>query len=139
MKKRIISIITVLLSLLMLASLFTVAAGASSAYQTYTYSISGEPLYSPDAYTAFKSLNYVNMGMELNFNNPTDLVTDSDGHGHILSAGAHGNHFVDCGLFLGSGSQNDAGNGSFLSLMLLQQNIICHGFEFHFQCLQTVY
>ena len=85
--KKMKSLVLVLLSLLMLASAFTVVAGASSAYQTYTYSIQGEALYSPDAYSAFKSLGYKEMGMEKNFNTPTDLFTDSDKKVYIADKG----------------------------------------------------
>ena len=51
------SILLVALSLLMIASAFTIAASASSAYQTYTYSIDGKALYSPDAYSAVQTIN----------------------------------------------------------------------------------
>ena len=85
--KKIISIFAVLMSLLMISSVLVLGVGASSAYQTYTYSINGEALYSPDAYSAFKSLGYTDMGMETNFNNPTDLITDSDKKVYIADKG----------------------------------------------------
>ena len=43
-------------AVLLLAGALVVPTGASSAYQTYTYSIGGTALYSPDAYTATKAV-----------------------------------------------------------------------------------
>ena len=71
----------------MVASAMTLGVGASSAYQTYTYSIGGKALYSPDAYSAIKSVDYTQMGMELNFNNPGDMVTDKDEKVYIADTG----------------------------------------------------
>ena len=56
--KKIISIVCVLFALLMVLS---IPVGAAQAYTTYTYSISGTPLYSPDAYTAEKIIDYNTM------------------------------------------------------------------------------
>ncbi|MBQ9131744.1 MAG: hypothetical protein IJX62_04665, partial [Clostridia bacterium] len=81
--KRITSVLLILLSFVMLASAMTVGAGASSAYQTYTYSIKGEPLYSPDAYAAVKTVDYTTMGMEKDFKNPQDMITDKEGRVYI--------------------------------------------------------
>ncbi|MBQ7346731.1 MAG: YIP1 family protein [Clostridia bacterium] len=85
--KRITSVLLLVLSLVMIASAMTVGAGASSAYQTYTYSINGEALYSPDAYSANKSVDYTQMGMELNFSNPGDMVTDKNEKVYIADTG----------------------------------------------------
>ena len=85
--KRITSVLLLVLSLVMIASALTVGAGASSAYQTYTYSINGDALYSPDAYSANKSVDYTQMGMELNFNNPGDMVTDKNEKVYIADTG----------------------------------------------------
>ena len=80
--KKITSVLLILLSLVMIASAMTIGASAS-AYQTYTYSISGSPLYSPDAYTAVKTVDYVAMGMEKDFKNPQDIITDKEGRVYI--------------------------------------------------------
>ncbi len=85
--KRITSVLLIVLTLVMVASAMTVGASASSAYQTYTYSIGGEALYSPDAYSAIKSVDYTQMGMELNFNNPGDMVTGKDEKVYIADTG----------------------------------------------------
>ena len=65
-------------------------------------------------------------------------LTGLDGHGDVLGAGADGNDFVDHGLFLVGGSQNNAGDGGLGRLVGFQQNVICHGLEFHFEFLHTI-
>ena len=85
--KRITSVLLIVLSLVMIASAMTLGAGASSAYQTYTYSIDGEALYSPDAYSASKSVDYTQMGLEVNLNNPGDMVTDKKQNVYIADTG----------------------------------------------------
>ena len=67
----------------MIASAFTVGASASSAYQTYTYSINGDALYSPDAYSATGTYDYLAMGLDLNLDNPGDMVTDKNNNVYI--------------------------------------------------------
>ena len=61
--KRSAKIICALFVIIMLASCVVMGISASSAYQTYTYSISGYALYSPDAYTADPNIiTYKQMG-----------------------------------------------------------------------------
>ena len=87
-------------AVLMLAGSVIVPAGASSAYQTYTYSIDGMALYSPDAYTATKAVGATEMGLEAllpedaaadstlgKLNNPSDLVTDAAKNVYIADTG----------------------------------------------------
>ena len=81
--KRITSVLLIILSLVMVASAFTIGAGASSAYQTYTYSINGDALYSPDAYSATGTYDYVAMGLDRDLDNPSDMVTDKNGNVYI--------------------------------------------------------
>jgi hypothetical protein len=81
-------IICVLALLLALMCVMAIPAAASSAYQTYTYSINGDPLYSPDAYSAYQTLAAPDMGLdELGLNNPADLVTDELENVYIADAG----------------------------------------------------
>lgn len=91
--KKITSVLCLLFVLLMVVS---IPVGAANAYQTYTYSIDGEALYSPDAYTAVKTLNYKNMGLaatadETNktgaLNASKDVVTDDAGNVYIADTG----------------------------------------------------
>ncbi len=58
--KKITSIICLIFALIMVLAL---PVGAATPYQTYTYSIEGEALYSPDAYTPSKSVDATYMGL----------------------------------------------------------------------------
>ncbi len=59
--KRIIAIVSVIV---MLIVSFALPADASTPYQTYTYSISGTALYSPDAYIPSTTVDAAVMGLE---------------------------------------------------------------------------
>ncbi|MBR2019616.1 MAG: YIP1 family protein [Clostridia bacterium] len=85
--KRITSVLLILLSLVMIASAMTLGVGASSAYQTYTFAIDGEALYSPDAYSAVKIVDYTAMGLDVNLKTPSDLVTDKNNKVYIADTG----------------------------------------------------
>lgn len=91
--KKLISALSLLFVFLMVVS---IPVGAANAYQTYTYSINGEALYSPDAYTAMKSLGNENMGLAATAGegNATgglkaskDVVTDAAGNVYIADTG----------------------------------------------------
>ena len=58
--KKITSVICVIFAFIMVLAL---PVGASAPYQTYTYSINGMALYSPDAYTPAKSIDSAYMGL----------------------------------------------------------------------------
>lgn len=85
--KRLTSLLLIVLSLVMVASVFTVGAGASSAYQTYTYSINGKALYSPDAYSAVKSMDSLQMGLDKALDTPGDMVVGADEKVYIADSG----------------------------------------------------
>ena len=86
--KRSARIICALFIIVMLASALVVGIGASSAYQTYTYSIAGYALYSPDAYTADANIiTYKQMGLSTDLNNPSDMVTDDKGNVYLADSG----------------------------------------------------
>ena len=78
--KKIISIVCVLFALLMVVA---IPAGASQAFQTYTYSIDGKPLLSPDAYTAEKTIDSKAMGLDVDLKNASDMVVDGNGNVYI--------------------------------------------------------
>ena len=80
--KRFTSLLCLLFVLLMVVSIIPV--GASKAYQTYTYSIDGKALYSPDAYTAQKALDYTDMGLSENLNDANDIVVDAEQNIYIV-------------------------------------------------------
>ena len=86
MKKA--KILCLILSVVMLASILTVGVGASSAYQTYTYSIGGYALHSPDAYTADNQvIDSGYMGLDVPLNAPNDLITDKQNNVYIADTG----------------------------------------------------
>ena len=76
MKKKISSVCALLFVLLMIASSLILPASAASPYQTYTYSISGTALYSPDAYTPDKVVDSTYMGLDVALADPSDIVLD---------------------------------------------------------------
>ena len=80
-------ILCLLFVVLLTVSGFVFTASASSAYQTYIYGIDGKALYSPDAYTAIKAVNSVDMGLEVPLSNPGDMVTDDAGSIYIADTG----------------------------------------------------
>ena len=80
-------ILCILFTVLMVVSCCAVTAGASSAYQTYVYSIDGKPLYSPDAYTAAIAVDSKAMGLDVPLENPGDMVTDPDQNVYIADTG----------------------------------------------------
>ena len=85
--KKFSKILCTFFAVLMVVSCACVVAGASSAYQTYPYSVDGDPLYSPDAYTAVKAVNSVDMGLEVPIENPGDMITDDAGNVYIADTG----------------------------------------------------
>ena len=86
----------ILAIVLVLCSLFALVPSAKEAYDTYTYSIDGEKLLSPDAYSAKdtnKPITSKEMGLLLPenggvaLNKATDIVTDEDANVYIADAG----------------------------------------------------
>ncbi len=69
---------------LMVAS---IPVGAARSYQTYTYSIDGKALYSPDAYTPVKTIDASAMGLDKPLTNASDVVVDKAGNVYIADAG----------------------------------------------------
>ena len=82
--KKLLSVLCVLLVLLSVAA---IPVSASRAYQTYTYSINGTALYSPDAYTTQKVLNYADMGLDTPLSNATDVIVDAEQNVYIADGG----------------------------------------------------
>lgn len=65
--------------LMILGSIPTFAAS----YSTYTYSIDGDQLESPDAYSPVAVYDSKKLGLELALNEPTAIEVDSDGNVYI--------------------------------------------------------
>ena len=93
--KKFSKILCTFFALVLVVSAFCVTAGASSAYQTYTYDIKGKALYSPDAYTAHRTVNSDDMGLELAIENPGDMLTEDThtllyiGNGYVLDCNGY--------------------------------------------------
>ena len=80
---------------LLVLTLLAVPAAAGKSYQTYTYSIEGRALYSPDAYTAVRSIDSEFMGI-LNseykgtkkaLDSPSDILVDKNDNVYIADTG----------------------------------------------------
>ncbi len=82
MKKR---LITFALLLLCLATLFSVAlpASASEPYQTYIYSSEGFALHSPAAYSPQQNVDSAFIGLDVPFDEATDLFVDFENRVYI--------------------------------------------------------
>ena len=78
--KKTIRFIAVLFALIML---LTPAISATVPYSTYTYSIDGEVLNSPDAYVPQGIINSETLKLEQNLKNPADIESDGDGNLYI--------------------------------------------------------
>jgi tetratricopeptide (TPR) repeat protein/sugar lactone lactonase YvrE len=83
MMKKLSSILAIVL---VLCSLFVLVPSAEEAYDTYTYSIDGDKLLSPDAYSAKdmnKPLTSKEMGLTEPLGRATDIVSDEEGNVYI--------------------------------------------------------
>ena len=76
-------IICTFFALLMVVSTGALVVNAGSAYQTYVYDVYGQPMYSPDAYTATQTVDSRYMGLEVALKNPNDMLTDEAGNVYI--------------------------------------------------------
>ena len=97
MKSKIVKILA--FALLAIVVFGAVTASASTSYNTYTYSIDGQPLDSPDAYTTSQQevYNSTDMGLTTKFGgkkiaSSTDIATDEEGKVYI--ADPDGNRIV---------------------------------------------
>jgi len=78
---KIIRIFVVIFALLMVAAL---PLSAARPYQTYTYSIDGDPLHSPDAYTPLMTVDSSYMGIEVPIAAPRDIDVDEDQNVYVV-------------------------------------------------------
>ena len=77
MRKVIISRIALICCLVMVLCPFIANAA------TYTYSIDGESLISPDAYSPYRTIDSSTIGLAVPLSSPSDIKTDSDGNIYI--------------------------------------------------------
>ena len=86
MKKKFSKIVVFALTLAIIVGIFMIPTSAFEAYDTYTYSIDGEVLQSPTAYSAFAAVNSSDMGLSKPLNGASDVNTDSEGNVYIADA-----------------------------------------------------
>ncbi len=76
-------LISIFAAVLVLVTLLALPAGAARTYQTYTYSIDGFALHSPDAYTPSASIDSAYMNLETKLDSPHDIVVDENDNVYI--------------------------------------------------------
>ena len=81
--KKLSRVFALLLSFVLLAGMFCQLSAAGAPYQTYTYSIDGEVMTSPHAYTPDKSITSYEMNLAGSLNSPKDIFVDEKGNGYI--------------------------------------------------------
>ncbi len=84
--KKFISILALMFALLMVLPM---TAGAFNSYQTYTNSIDGAALYSPDAYVPINTYDSSYMGLDTALSSPYDLFVDGEMNVYIADAGSN--------------------------------------------------
>lgn len=84
-KRRFLSRAILIVTFIMLLSVFTIGASASS-YATYTYSYDGFALQSPDAYVPERSVDSSYIGLETELSDVRDLEIDDEGNIYIVDA-----------------------------------------------------
>ncbi len=81
--KKILSVLCLIFALVMIMA---PVASAAAPYQTYTYSINGFALYSPDAYVPIMNVNADYMGLGHSAGSIKDMVTDKEGNVYLIDA-----------------------------------------------------
>ena len=81
--KKFISVLALFFALLIV---FAVPVSAASAYQTYTYNISGMSIHSPAAYTPIQDIDSNYMGLKTAIDDPRDMVVDKELNVYIADA-----------------------------------------------------
>jgi DNA-binding beta-propeller fold protein YncE len=84
--KKSAKILVAVLTLMMLLSTVSVFA-ASAPYKTYTYSMDGTPMDSPDAYVPERTVSSFDMNLELELDAPKDLFVGEDGTVYVADSG----------------------------------------------------
>ena len=81
--KKLTSLICLIFALIMVMAPLAVAAAP---YQTYTYSINGFALYSPDAYVPIQNMDYKYWGVDHATGTIRDMVTDENGNFYLIDS-----------------------------------------------------
>ena len=82
--KKVTKVILIVLALMML---LTPVISATVPYSTYTYSIDGTVLDSPDAYVPHEQINSVSLGLSTSMKSPSDIESDDEGNLYITDTG----------------------------------------------------
>ena len=85
MKSKISKLLILAIALVMLFG--SVTASAFESYDTYTYSIDGEPLHSPTAYSAELNIDSRGMGLTTKLSQANDVFADYKGDLYITDKG----------------------------------------------------
>ena len=85
--KKSFRILALSFCVMLLAGLLTPISAASAPYTTYNYSMEGEILISPHAYTPDSQVTAFEMGMTTELNGPQDIFVDSDMKIYISDTG----------------------------------------------------
>ena len=91
MKKNILKVVILTLAVVLLFG--SISVYASNPYETYTYSIDGIPLKSPDAYDVYDALSSSDIGLTdaklggKELGETTDIVCDSEGNVYVVDKG----------------------------------------------------
>lgn len=94
MKNRFTKFIAVLIAILTLLPMVV----SAEPYQTYTYSIDGEQLLSPHAYTPNVVLNSNDMGLPVPLKKVADMVVDKKGNVYLADKDANAIYVLDQNL-----------------------------------------
>ena len=79
--------ISVFCLLFVLITVVAIPVEAASMYQTYTYSIDGKALHSPDAYVAQGTVEAATMGLDLSLLNASDIAVDENNNVYVVDTG----------------------------------------------------
>lgn len=82
MKKKLL--VGLLLALCVMTLFSAMPVSASEPYQTYTYSKDGFALYSPAAYSPYKTVNSATLGLTVAFDDASDLFVDKAGKVYLV-------------------------------------------------------
>ena len=81
--KKFLSMLCLIFALIMV---MTPIVSAAAPYQTYTYSINGFALYSPDAYVPIMRVDSKYMGLDSPLKGIKDMVTDDENNVYLISS-----------------------------------------------------
>ena len=81
--KKLSRVLALLLCFVLLAGMAFQVSAAAAPYETYTYSIEGEILTSPHAYTPSETIDSYDMNLSTPLNAPKDIFVDEVGNGNI--------------------------------------------------------